>query len=284
MAEHDADALKQAVRMHRVTNAFHGFVYFAPECRSEFAAVGLSEDQEYFASRAAPMGPVPAETVMATFFNFSPRRVQAAIPSAWDIARPADIQAARFRAVAQRLRNADGVVEALEIERSIATCERIVGGLEWGARPLAGANAAVPLPDEPMLRLWQLVAVLREWRGDAHVAALAAAGVSPIECLITHAATGEVPKGALLASRGWTDQEWDAGVARLVERGWCTPDGAHTPEGTSVRAEIEETTNDLCAAMWVDQPDDVAALRATLKALAGPIWQNMPMPDWTKSK
>lgn len=277
------EALKLAARMHRVTNAFHGFVYFAPECHQEFSALGLNEDQEYFASRAAPMGPVPAETVMATFFNFAPRRVREAIPSAWDVASPQDIQQARFRAVAQRLELAQGVVEAADIERDTLFCQEIVSELEWSARPLGGANAAVPLPDEPLLRLWQLVAVLREWRGDAHIAALAAAGVGSIECLITHAATGEVPKSSLMQSRGWTDQEWDAGVGRLMQRGWCEADGSHTPAGVAARAEIEATTNVLSSAMWNGRHDEALQLHATLKALAAPIWQNMPMPDWTKS-
>ena len=43
----------------------------------------------YFASRAAPWAPVPAEVVIATFFNFAPAEVRRCIPAAWAIASPA---------------------------------------------------------------------------------------------------------------------------------------------------------------------------------------------------
>jgi len=270
--------------MHRVTNAFHGFIYFAPECRPHFAALGLEEHHDYFAARAAPMGPVPAEVVMATFYNFAPRRVRAALPQAWSIASPEDIQAARMKAAGERLTLAAGSVTPARIGEAIDICEQVVDSLEWGARPLAGANAAVALPKEPMLRLWQLVTIIREWRGDAHVAALAAAALDPLGCLIAHAATGQVPRSALQESRGWTDSEWAAGIERLVARGWCEADGSFTPLGAEARAAVETTTDVLSAPMWADRADQAQTLLATLKPLSASIWKDMPMPSWTKPR
>ena len=63
--------------------------------------------------------------------------------------------------------------------------------------------------------------ILREHRGDAHVAALTLAGYDPIEALLTHLAGGEValPDTLLQATRGWTDDEWADGHEQLKRRG-----------------------------------------------------------------
>ncbi|NDH12098.1 MAG: hypothetical protein EBY44_10305, partial [Actinobacteria bacterium] len=65
----------------------------------------------------------------------------------------------------------------------------------------------------------------------------------PIEALILHAATGIVPKGALTATRQWPDEQWDAGVARLVARGLVQEDESFTEMGEAFRADIERRTN-----------------------------------------
>ena len=45
----------------------------APEMNEQFAGFdGLVGMGRYFATRAAPLGPVPAEVVVATFYNFGP--------------------------------------------------------------------------------------------------------------------------------------------------------------------------------------------------------------------
>ena len=63
--------------------------YFSPECREAPVGLGLRGFwMGYFACRAAPLGPVGAPVVEATFFNFHPARVHRAIPDAWNSARP----------------------------------------------------------------------------------------------------------------------------------------------------------------------------------------------------
>src|SRR5579859_1401505 len=79
--------------------------YFSPECREAPARLGLKGFwMGYFACRAAPMGPVTAAVVEATFFNFHPGRVRRAIPDAWSIASPATVLQARAAAAAAALR------------------------------------------------------------------------------------------------------------------------------------------------------------------------------------
>ena len=89
--------LELSASLGAITNLVHGFIYFAPEAAEAYGALGLAPDQQYFASRAAPLGPVPAEVVIATFFNFNPDMVRAAIPAAWSVAAPAAIRPAGAR-------------------------------------------------------------------------------------------------------------------------------------------------------------------------------------------
>jgi hypothetical protein len=85
--------------------------------------------------------------------------------------------------------------------------------------------------------------VIREWRGDAHVAALGAAAVTGLEALVLHAATGDVPAAVLRATRAWTEDQWQAAVVGLAGRGLVEVNGSFTPTGESFRANIEVATN-----------------------------------------
>ena len=154
----------------------------------------------------------------STFFNFNPEVVKAAIPAAWDAAPPSAVVASRFEAADRALRRVLGpavdspeMVEAASLARSAAEAACCDG------RPLAAAHAALAWPDEAHLVLWHGASVLREHRGDGHVAALALAGVSGIEALVLHAATGEVPRGILQSTRAWSDESWDAALDGLVD-------------------------------------------------------------------
>ena len=70
-----------ARKMWRTLEPYHGMIYFAPEATAAYEALGVMGFDGYFASRAAPMGAVPAEVVVATFFNFNPAIVHHAIPA-----------------------------------------------------------------------------------------------------------------------------------------------------------------------------------------------------------
>jgi hypothetical protein len=104
--------------------------------------------------------------------------------------------------------------------------------------------------------LWHAITLIREWRGDAHIALLVAAGFDAVEALVTHAASGAVPRIALQLSRAWTDEEWSAGVARLEELGIVDGTGAFTPAGAAVREQIEDDTDRLALRAWEALGDD----------------------------
>lgn len=244
----DESDRKASSRLGGNANLLHGFVYFAPEAAEEFRAIGLDGELGYFPGRAAPMGAVSASVVTATFFNFRPDRVEAAIPRAWAIVSPAVVQAARLRAVGRVF---DGLAAASVVDASVVaaandTTERMCHAIGYEGRPLSGANREVELPDDPLVALWQRLTVLREWRGDAHVAVLTATPVDAVEALVLHAGTGIVAEPVLRATRGWSDDEWRSGVERLTARGLTMADGTLTPAGIAFRDEIELRTDEVC--------------------------------------
>lgn len=246
-------------KLGAISNLTHGFIYFSDSATDAYSQIGLGPSQRYFASRGAALGPASAELIIATFFNFNPEIVYRAIPAAWDVASPQQIQAVRMQSAGAQLAalaalNVDELDEATELAGAMA--QRVA----YEGRPLAGANRSVPEPDDPWSRLWQRLTVIREWRGDAHVAVLSAAPVTAVEALVLHAATGQVPKKALVMTRQWSEDAWQAAVDKLQTRGLLEADGSFTSEGRAFRDEIEHRTN-IASLPLVDSLGDDATRR-----------------------
>jgi hypothetical protein len=245
----------------RTLEPIHGLIYFAGEAGEAYEALGLPPGMGgYFASRAAAMGPVPAEVVIATFFNFHPAFVRETIPWAWSVAPPEAILAARYAAADRALRSrlGDEVASSAEVEESAVLARRAAeAATAWPeGRPLFAAHAALPWPDEPLLVLWHAQTLLREFRGDGHIAAMSAEGVGGVEALILHGATGEVPAATLRSSRRWPREEWAAGEDRLRSRGWLDGDGGLTEAGRAHRQGVEDATDRLAAPAYAVLGED----------------------------
>ncbi|MDQ3951515.1 MAG: hypothetical protein M3279_00930, partial [Actinomycetota bacterium] len=236
-----------ARRLWRLFETYHAVVYFAPEKKAAYAAAGLKGGwMGYFAGRAAPLGPAPAELVTALFYNFHPRMVRRALPDAWSFSTPERVLAARLEIVDAALRRLlDDAVAGAAVEDAAAACLDAASRCDVAGRPLFAANAALDPPDEPHLRLWHAATMLREHRGDGHVAALTAAGLDGCEAHLTLVATGDVPASELQPNRGWSDEEWADARARLVERGILAADGSATERGARLRQWVEDVTDDL---------------------------------------
>jgi hypothetical protein len=207
----------------------------------------------YFASRSAPMGPVPAEVVIATFYNFHPDLVRRAIPEAWTLASPARILEARLEAADRALRRMLGdAVGSPEMTEAAELARRATDGCRPEGRPLYAGHAELPWPSpsDPHLVLWHAQTLLREFRGDGHVAALVTAGLTGIEAVVVHQATGDLAPGTLQATRAWSDEEWAAGEAKVRDRGWLTDDGGLTEAGRRAREETEDLTDRLALPCW----------------------------------
>ena len=247
----------------RTVEPLHALVYFAPETAAAYSSLGLGAEQGYFVSRSAPMGAVTAATVIATFFNFEPNLVKRSIDGAWDITTPEAVIAARLSVADNALRRMLGdSVESAEMARA-AELARVVAEAACRhpeGRPLFAGHAALGWPETPHLVLWHAQTLLREFRGDGHIAALVAERLDPVEVLVLHAASGEAPVGFLRATRGWPDADWQAAIDRLVARGWLeTPDQSGpaavsmptlSAKGSAARTAIEAATDRMTAAPY----------------------------------
>ena len=259
-------------RCYQALSPLHSLIYFAPEAEAEFTATGLRPGRMcYFAGRAAAMGAVGAGTVAASFYNFKPALVARHIPRAWGLATPEQVLAARLRAVDQaltRLLGADTLTGQAVVEAARLAGEAAAACSTEG-RPLAAAHAALPVPEPAHLALWHAATVLREHRGDGHLAVLMDAGLDGIEALVTHTATGKgFSADFARASRDWSQQEWDAAEERLRARGLLDPDGALTQAGVDLRRDIEHRTDRLAEAPY-RQLGEAATERLT--ALTAPL-------------
>jgi hypothetical protein len=222
----------------------HAVTYFSPESRAAFDGLGYRGFwMGYFAGRSAPLGAVPPEVVTALFYNFADTRVAKALPAAWDFAPPeAALRAREASAVAALRRyglSDDSAHKAADLAAKAAR------GAPLDGRPLFAANAALPWPTEPLAKLWHATTLLREHRGDAHVAVLAASGLSGRESNVLHAAAGRVPQEMIMRSRDYDEEQWRLYQDRLIERGLLDGDGGLTDAGRQFKQHIENTTDEL---------------------------------------
>ena len=244
-------ALYQAAqRAHLLLETLHTVVYFAAEPVEEYHAFGLKGRSGYFASRAAAMGPVPAEVITATFAIFAPDFVSRCMEGVWERVSPAQVQAARRRGVDAALQS---VLADMELGEARELAVEATGGLDGLGRALYAAHCSLDWPGDPLLDLWHAATLLREHRGDGHFAAVALSGLGPVETLVLHGAVSGI-RAFLQKTRGWTDQEWTAAEANLTVHGLITvaEDGCVelTAAGREVKGAIERRTRLAALAGW----------------------------------
>ncbi|GAC1364306.1 MAG: hypothetical protein NVSMB44_23380 [Ktedonobacteraceae bacterium] len=236
----------------RVLEPYHAMIYFSPEARAAFKDAGLKGYwMGYFAARSAPLGIVPTPVVSALFYNFHPRMVNRALPDAWSFTTPERMRELRLQSADVTLRrllgepiNWDEVAEAAELARQAAENCPVEG------RALFAAFAALPWPTEPHLVLWHATTLLREFRGDGHVAALLGAGIDGCQAHIMQVASGKTPRKDIQTNRGWSDEEWEASQQRMLQRGLLDAHGQFTPAGRALYQSIEERTDQLALPPW----------------------------------
>lgn len=244
-------------------------IYFTPIAAEEYATAGVTKSRAgYFASRSAPMGAVGAEVVVATFYNFHPGLVRHAMKGVWDATTPERLLEARFRAAGRALHMAfdDELIASTKFQATLAALRRAaaIACEHPQGRPLFAGHASLAWPDDPVLVLWHAQSLLREFRGDGHIAALTVEGLSGLDALISHAASGDVPAQVLRQTRAFSDDEWAAGVESMAVRRLVDATGAFTDAGRAQRDRIEDTTDRLAHAPFAALgADTCATLRNT---------------------
>jgi len=238
----------------RTVEPLHGMVYFAPEAAESYRKLGLEGQSGYFASRSAPMGAVSAGTVVATFFNFRPSLVHESMDGVWAQVAPADVLDARLEAAGGALRRmlgAEADSDDVAAAADLATAAALRAGESTEGRPLFAGHAELPWPDAPLERLWHAQTLLREFRGDGHIALLVPprarryrgpghARGPPPSC--RWACCGPPADGPTRSGRRQQfGSATGAGSARRP-----TPDHLSlSDEGAAVRQDIEEATDRL---------------------------------------
>lgn len=268
----------RARRIWRTLEPFHAITYFAPETRQATDALGLKGGwMSYFGCRAAPLGPASAELVAAIFYNFHPAMVARSVPDAWERATPAQLLEARLTAVDAAVRRLFDPMPSFDRVAEVARLAAEAAPL--GGRPLGAANAALDWPTEPHLVLWQATTILRESRGDGHVAALVAAELSPCQALVTAVAAGGPTKETFDAARRWSPSEWADAEDDLRSRGLLDAAGSLTEAGHALRQQVEDTTDALADTGWRALGDDLTTeLHDLVYPLSGVLMSGSLVP------
>lgn len=246
---HDEDVQPGESRdLWHLIETVHAVTYFAPECRRAHTEIGFKGFwMGYFGCRAAPMGTVGPGLVGAVFAGFEPAMVQRALPDAWEFAAPEAAVEGRAAAAAAALREALPEVEDLAVDL-LGVMDRAVESADASGRPLFAANRDVVPFEDPVADLWQMCTVLREHRGDGHVAVLTAEGLGGCECHVLAAAANGTDEAVLRASRGWSGPDWVAATSTLRAAGLLDETGrALTDRGRVFHAHLESRTDELAA-------------------------------------
>ena len=215
-------------------------VYFAPEAQENYKALGLSYIPSYFRSRSACMGDVVGEMVVAAFGVFNPAIVLPAIDEGRKVSVDDILDARQRGAIASLTRILDGVPDG--IDRATEILKRGGDACTCEGHSIYAGLRSLGFPGDPMGDFWRAADLLREHRGDSHIIAWTSHDVDAIEVTLLTELWWRLPLKAYVGTRGWSPEEIDAAVGRLIERGLIEGEG-FTTEGEQLRGWIEEATD-----------------------------------------
>jgi hypothetical protein len=238
-----------ARRLHWLVEPIHLVTYFCDEPTDALTALGLRSYWDgYFAGRAAPLGNVPAEVVHAIFYNFADGEVARHIPRVWATATPEEALAARERgSVAALRRILDDLADAPALARAAELATTAATGAPTEGRALFAGLRALPIPEEPVARLWHAATMLREHRGEGHIAALVAEGIGGTEAHVLHALAQGIPAEKFGRVHHLPGVQLAAVVDGMRARGLIEASGWLSDAGRESKERIEALTDDLAA-------------------------------------
>jgi hypothetical protein len=271
----DATSSAQARRLAGTIEPFTGQVYFSPECHAEYEALGfgpspmalgdvhMPDGPAYFCSRGSVMGQVPGEVIASAFGVFNPAVVVPAVDAGWALTDAGTICAARTRGATAQLVRILGA-EPDGLSRVTELLARAVEPLRPEGKALFAGQLSLARPGDPMGDAWRLADLLREYRGDAHIAAWTAAGFDATEIgLLTELYWGLAMR-TYVRSRAWSNDDLDAAESRLRDRGLLEGE-ALSERGWSERDAVELATDRQCRPVIDALGDDLDELIGILE-------------------
>jgi hypothetical protein len=220
----------EPVAMHAVWNR---------TTNERLAQLGLDFLTGYVGGRAASLGNPAGAVVAAAFAWFEPGLASAA----WEAVRttvPLDqLARARDESTVASLREILDGEDPGEVASVLADAAQAADGM---GRPLFSGRRADGRPRDAVHCLWWACGLVREHRGDSHVAAVAAAGLNPVEANILTELWVGMPLLSYTATRAWPPEVMQGAVEGLERRGWLR-DGGLTDAGLAARLAIEQHTD-----------------------------------------
>jgi hypothetical protein len=264
-----------ARRMYDLVEPIGLVPYFADESDEALMSLGLRNPWDaYFAGRAAPFGrTVPAEVVHAVFYSFAPGEVARHLPKVWNLTTPEAALAARERGCVAGMRRILGeladdpaVARAGDLLLSAATSAPVEG------RALYAALRALPVPEEPVARLWHAATLLREHRGDGHTVALLAEGIGGTEAHVLHALSVDMPAKDFGRVSHLPAAQLTAVIDGMRTRGLIGTDGWLTAAGRATKERVEALTDRLAEAPYnALSPSELDRLVTDLEPISAAI-------------
>jgi hypothetical protein len=260
----DTEFHATARRLRDLIEPLAAAIYFAPEAQQRYEALGLNYFEGYFCSRSAGLGAAPWRVVSGAFAAFKPAIVERAVTGGWAKTDPEALLDARMAGARDQMARmvggpADGMVAAADLLLELSD------GLDMSGRTLFAGLAGLPVPgpDDPLGRLWRAADLVREHRGDGHIAAWVPHVDSTEVTLLTELWWGIEP-GSYVWTRGWDGDDVAAARERLTDRGLLDGDGALTDAGRDLREQIERATDQAAREVVARLGDRADHLLATL--------------------
>jgi hypothetical protein len=242
---------------------------WSPEAHDRYGALGLDFLAGYVFSRAAPLGIAPTPVVVGAFGVFSPAVVGSAYETGLTTCSHAEILAAREEGTIAAFHRLLGEPDR-DVELVVSAMRRGLERAEPTGRALYAGHSALDWPGDAWGRLWLATTLLREYRGDGHLAACVAAGLDAVAMnLLTEAHVG-LQDRSYTASRGWTEAEIAASVDGLADRGLVDRHGVITDRGRTLRDAIEAATEESVAGVVDEIGGEIGGLDAVAERCA--LW------------
>jgi hypothetical protein len=250
----DQTVSDRARRLAMAIEPFAGQVYFSPECHAGYVELGFGpsplstangvavpDGPAYFTSRGSALGQAPGEVVASAFGVFNPAAVIPSVEIGWSLTDAVTVAAVRtVGATSQLVRILGDAPE--ELGRVTELLARATEPLRPEGRPLFAGLRSLGLPGDPMGDAWRLADQLREFRGDAHVAAWSLAGFDAVEIgLLTELYWG-LDMRTYVRTRAWSDEDLDAAEERLRSRRLLDGDDL-SEQGRAEREAVEVATD-----------------------------------------
>jgi len=267
-------------RLFELTEPISLVNFFSAEPNESMAALGFRTYWDgYFAGRAAPLGRVPAEVVHAAFYSFAGGEVARHIPKVWDTTTPEAAHAARQRGCVAALRRILGeLVETPELACAAELLAKASTSAPTEGRVMYAGLRTLPMPEEPVARLWHAANMLREHRGDGHIVALVSERIGGTEAHVLSALDmGIYPAESFGRIHHLPRARLTEVMNGLGDRGLLDTSGHLTDAGRATKLRIESLTDALAEPPYDRlQPLELQQLMALLE----PISERLRTAGW----